>query len=86
MKRVLYQWVALKEYFDKEAQGARSARVLRVDEHLKDPLCKLVLLVLQFALDSFCRFNATFQLDLPKRKKVLQVCTIEPLYPGTAHA
>jgi len=36
-----------------------------LNQHLKSPLTKLVLLFLEFALDSMCKFNAVFQLSLP---------------------
>ena len=64
--RVLYQWDALHAYFDREVETDSSSRVQRLNEKLKNPLYKLVLNFLEFALDSLCKFNATFQLDLPK--------------------
>ena len=65
VKRVLQQWSALYAYFDRESETDRSARVLRLDKHLKSPLTKLVMLFLEFALDSLCKFNGVFQSSLP---------------------
>ena len=65
VKRVLQQWDALHAYFDKEAETDRSARVLRLDGHLRSELTKLVFLFLEFALDALCKFNAVFQSSLP---------------------
>jgi hypothetical protein len=65
VKRVLQQWCALHAYFDREAESNRVARVLRLDEHLKSPLTKLVMLFLEFALDSLNKFNGVFQTTLP---------------------
>ena len=65
IQRVLRQWHALYAYFDKISETDHSARVLRLDQHFKSPLSKLVLLFLEFALDCMCKFNAIFQLSLP---------------------
>lgn len=65
VKRVLEQWCALYAYFDKISENDHSARVLRLDQHFKSPLTKLIMLFLEFALDSMCRFNAIFQSSLP---------------------
>ena len=47
------------------SEGDHSARVLRLDQHFKSHLTKLVLFFLEFALDSMSKFNATFQMSLP---------------------
>ena len=65
VKRALDQWSALHAYFDKEAENDKSARVSRLNQHLKSPLTKLVMLFLEFALDSLSKFNAVFQSSLP---------------------
>ena len=65
VQRVLQQWSALYAYFDKVSEEDRSARALRLDEHFKSELTKLVMYFLEFALDCMCRFNAIFQLNLP---------------------
>ena len=66
VKRVLQQWCALYAYFDREAETNRAARVLRLEQHLKSALTKrLVLLFLEFALDSLNKFNGVFQSSLP---------------------
>lgn len=65
VQRVLQQWSALQAYFDRQAEIDKSARVSRLDQHLKSPLTKLVMLFLEFALDSLCKFNGVFQSNLP---------------------
>ena len=65
MKRALDQWSALHAYFDREAENDKAARVSRLNQHLKSPLTKLVMLFLEFALDSLMKFNAVFQSSLP---------------------
>ena len=57
--------VSLHAYFDHVSESDQSSRVMRLNQHLKSPLTKLVLLLLEFALDSMCKFNAVFQLSLP---------------------
>ena len=52
-------------YFDREAETDHSARVLRLDGHFKSHLTKLLVLFLDYALDSLSKFNATFQSSLP---------------------
>ena len=39
--------------------------MLRLEQHLKSALTKLVLLFLEFALDSLNKFNGVFQSSLP---------------------
>ena len=65
VKRVLQQWSALHAYFDREAETNRLSRVLRLDQRLKSFLTRLVLLFLEFALNSLCKFNGVFQSSLP---------------------
>ena len=65
VKRVLNQWDALYAYFDREAETDHSARVLRLDNNFKSYLSKLIFLFLEFALESLCKFNSTFQSTLP---------------------
>ena len=65
VQRVLEQWSALYAYFDKVSEDDHSARVIRLDQHFKSLLTKLVFYFLDFALDSMCKFNAIFQLSLP---------------------
>ena len=59
------EFTALHAYFDHVSESDQSSRVMRLNQHLKSPLTKLVLLFLEFALDSMCKFNAVFQLSLP---------------------
>ena len=42
-----------------------SARMVRLAQHLKSHLTRLVSLFLEFARDSLCKFNATLQLCMP---------------------
>ena len=65
VQRVLHQWSALHAYFDKEAEDDSTARVARLDQHFKSPMTKLVMLFLEYALESLCKFNAAFQSSLP---------------------
>jgi len=65
MQRVLQQWPALHAYFDHVCESDHSSRVMRLDQHLKSPLTKLVMHFLEFALESMCKFNAIFQSTLP---------------------
>ena len=65
VKRVLQQWFALHGYFDRISESDNSSRVMRLNQYLNSPLTKLVLLFLEFALDSMCKFNAIFQSSLP---------------------
>ena len=65
VKRVLHQWCALHAYFDLVSENDHSSRVIRLDQHLKSHLTKLVLLFLEFTLDSMCKFNVAFQSSLP---------------------
>lgn len=65
VRRVLEQWSALYAYFDRVSEEDRSARVIRLDQHFKSLLTKLVFYFLEFALDSMCKFNGIFQLSLP---------------------
>jgi len=65
VQRVLQQWCALHAYFDYVSENDQSSRVMRLNQHLKSPLTKLVLLFLEFALDSMWKFNAVFELSLP---------------------
>lgn len=66
VQRVLHQWSALHAYFDREAEDDTSARIARLDQHFKSPLTKLVMLFLEYALESLlCKFNAAFQSSLP---------------------
>ena len=51
VKRVLDQWDALHAYFDREAETDDSARVVRLDNHFKSCLTKLILF-LEFALET----------------------------------
>jgi hypothetical protein len=80
VKRVLVQWNALHAYFDKEAESNNAARVLRLNAHFKSHMTKLVLLFLEFALESMTKFNAAFQSSLPKlpalREEVLRLFRI----------
>ena len=64
IQRVIQQWSALYAYFDREAETDNSARVSRLDQHFKSHMCKLVMLFLEFALESLCKFNAAFQSTL----------------------
>ena len=64
VQRVIQQWSALYAYFDKQAETDHSARVSRLDQHFKSHLSKLVMLFLEFALESLCKFNAVFQSTL----------------------
>ena len=43
VQRVLQQWDALHGYFDKEGEADKSARVQRLNKHLKSPLAKLIM-------------------------------------------
>ena len=52
VQHVLYQWSALHAYFDKEAEDDTTARVARLDQHFKSPMTKLVMLFLEYALES----------------------------------
>ena len=63
--RVLQQRSALYAYFDKESETDQSTRVLRLDQHFKSPLTRLVMLFLEFILDSLCKFNGVFQCNIP---------------------
>lgn len=65
VQRTLQQWSALYAYFDKVSEDDHSARVARLDQHLKSPLTKLVLFLLEFALESMSKFNTAFQMSLP---------------------
>lgn len=65
IKRLLQQWDALHAYFDKESENNHAARVLRLNNHLKSLKTKLYFLFLDYALDSLCKFNATFQSSFP---------------------
>lgn len=65
VQRVLEQWSALYAYFDRISEEDGSARVIRLDQHFKSQLTKLVFYFLEFALDSMCKFNGIFQLSLP---------------------
>ena len=64
VKRVLQQWQALLAYFDKESEEDKSARVQRLNKHLKSPLTKLFMHFLQYSLEFLCRFNTVFQSNL----------------------
>ena len=44
--RVLQQWVALHGYFDHVSESDKSSRMMRLNQHFKSPLSKLVLLFL----------------------------------------
>ena len=65
VQRVLQQWTALHAYFDREAEVDTSARVMRLDQHFKSAMTKLVMLFLNYALESLCKFNSAFQSSLP---------------------
>ena len=62
---VLHEWSALYAYFDKEAEDDTTAHVTRLDQHFKSPMTKLVILFLEYVLESLCKFNAAFQSSLP---------------------
>ena len=64
VKRVLQQWQALLAYFDKESEEDNSARVQRLNKHLKGPLTKLFMHFLQYSLEFLSRFNTVFQSNL----------------------
>ena len=49
---VLQDWSALHAYFYKEAEDDTTARVARLDQHFKSPMTKLVMLFLEYALES----------------------------------
>ena len=49
--RVLQQWCALHAYLDHVSESDQSSRGMQLNQHLKSPLTKLVLLFLEFALD-----------------------------------
>ena len=38
---------------------------MRLDQHFKSAMTKLVMLFLEYALESLCKFNAAFQSSLP---------------------
>jgi len=61
VKKVLIQWDALCAYFDRESEDDKSAQVSRLKGHFNSILVKL-LLFLDYALDSLCKFDATFRL------------------------
>ena len=65
IQHVIQQWSALYAYFDKVSEDDHSARVMQLDQHFKSPLTKLILLFLEFALKSICKFNAVFQSSAP---------------------
>ena len=44
---------------------ATTARVARLDQHFKSPMTKLVMLFLEYTLESLCKFSAAFQSNLP---------------------
>ena len=60
--RVIQQWPA---YFDSVSESDHSAWVRRLDQNFKSHLTKLVMLFLEFALDSMCKFNVVFQSSMP---------------------
>ena len=46
MYRAIQQWPALYAYFDQVAENDHSSRVKRLNQHLKSPLTKLVMLLI----------------------------------------
>ena len=52
VKRVLDQWDVLYAYFDREAETDDFARVVRLDNHFKSYLTKLILFFLKFAFET----------------------------------
>ena len=65
VQRILHQRSAFHAYFDREAEDDMSACVAILNQHFKSPLMKLVTLFIEYAPESLCRFNATFQSSLP---------------------
>ena len=65
VQRVLHQWSALHAYFDKETEDDTTACVARLDQHFKSLMTKLVMLFLEYALKSPCKYKAALQSSLP---------------------
>ena len=62
--QVIQRWPALYAYFDSVSENDHLARVRRLDQNFKSHLTKLVMF-LEFALDSMCKFNVVFQSSMP---------------------
>ena len=62
---VIQQWPALYAYFDSVSENDHSARVRRLDQNFKSHLTKLVMLFLEFALDSMWCFSPVCQCFQP---------------------
>lgn len=70
--QVIQQWPALYAYFDSVSENDHSGRVKRLDQNFKSHLTKLVMLFLEFALDSMCKFFQSRVATLPILKPEVQ--------------